>query len=160
MKICLKCNQYKDEKEFHQKRGKPQAQCKVCRADYMKALYQNNREVERQKRKTWYEQNKSKALAKHKANYAVNKDVVNLKRRLRKYGLTEQEHYAILEQQNYKCANETCTSKITGLHIDHCHQSGRVRGYLCSNCNTTLGLVKESVESLKGLIDYLKKYKK
>lgn len=160
MKTCIKCNETKEVIEFHLKRGKPQAQCKTCRAQYMKTLYQNNVDVEKQKRKTWYEANKEKVLAKMKADRVENKDEINLKRRLQKYGLTMQQHIDILAEQDSKCANKLCVSKITDLDIDHCHKSGEVRGYLCGHCNTAIGLVKESTESLKGLIDYLNKCKK
>lgn len=43
------------------------------------------------------------------------------------------------------------------LAIDHCHTTGAVRGLLCGNCNRMLGLVKDSVETLKNAIKYLEK---
>ena len=42
-----------------------------------------------------------------------------------------------------------------GLQFDHCHKTGEFRGWLCSNCNTSLGLVKEDVKRLEALIKYL-----
>jgi len=44
-----------------------------------------------------------------------------------------------------------------GLQLDHCHKTNRFRGWLCSNCNTALGLVKEDVATLEALIKYLRK---
>lgn len=41
------------------------------------------------------------------------------------------------------------------LVIDHCHVTGTVRGLLCHNCNRALGLLKDSVSSLKNAIKYL-----
>jgi hypothetical protein len=40
------------------------------------------------------------------------------------------------------------------IHIDHCHDTGKVRGGLCHNCNTALGLLGDSLE----LIDKLRRY--
>lgn len=44
-----------------------------------------------------------------------------------------------------------------GLHLDHDHKTGKSRGWLCVRCNTALGSVKDSVETLTKLIKYLKK---
>ena len=42
-----------------------------------------------------------------------------------------------------------------GLCFDHNHKTGKFRGWLCSNCNTALGLVKENPKILLALIKYL-----
>lgn len=42
-----------------------------------------------------------------------------------------------------------------GLQYDHDHKTGKFRGWLCLNCNTALGLVKDNTETLKSLIKYL-----
>ncbi|KKM72361.1 hypothetical protein LCGC14_1421320, partial [marine sediment metagenome] len=39
--------------------------------------------------------------------------------------------------------------------VDHCHKTGIVRGLLCKSCNLTLGFVKDDVDLLQGLINYL-----
>ena len=44
------------------------------------------------------------------------------------------------------------------LAVDHDHKTGRIRGLLCMKCNRTLGLVKESIATLGGLISYLEVY--
>ena len=41
------------------------------------------------------------------------------------------------------------------LHIDHCHNSGDVRGLLCSNCNLGIGNLKDNIKILKNAILYL-----
>ena len=46
--------------------------------------------------------------------------------------------------------------KRNGITLDHNHKTRRFRGWLCSNCNTALGLVQEDVEVLTALIRYLK----
>lgn len=41
------------------------------------------------------------------------------------------------------------------MHVDHDHQTGAVRGLLCSEHNTGLGKFGDSVEMLRRAIDYL-----
>jgi hypothetical protein len=49
--------------------------------------------------------------------------------------------------------------KGISLHIDHCHETGSVRGALCFNCNGSLGLLGDSQERLLKLVAYLSKSK-
>ena len=43
----------------------------------------------------------------------------------------------------------------TDLIIDHCHNSGKVRGLLCNDCNVLLGKLKDDVEFIDRIKDYL-----
>lgn len=43
------------------------------------------------------------------------------------------------------------------LPVDHDHATGKVRGLLCSNCNAALGLVGDSIDTLRGMIAYLER---
>jgi hypothetical protein len=45
------------------------------------------------------------------------------------------------------------------LHYDHDHVTGEFRGWLCTRCNVTLGMVKENVEILSALASYLNNHK-
>ena len=78
------------------------------------------------------------------------------RRRLKRYGLSEDAYADLLTQQNNRCA--ICsTPLVTGrhCHVDHCHTTGKVRGLLCSHCNLMLGHAKDSVEILQKAIKYL-----
>ena len=44
------------------------------------------------------------------------------------------------------------------LHWDHDHVTGKFRGWLCNRCNTVLGRVRDSIELLQGMQEYLKKH--
>jgi hypothetical protein len=44
------------------------------------------------------------------------------------------------------------------IHFDHCHQSGLFRGWICHNCNCTLGYVNDDPNHLRLLIAYLEKH--
>lgn len=48
-----------------------------------------------------------------------------------------------------------CAEK-TKLHLDHCHSTGKVRGWLCVKCNTALGQLNDSISLMEGAIRYLR----
>jgi hypothetical protein len=74
------------------------------------------------------------------------------------YNISYEDYERMLEQQNYCCA--ICKSKVSSkrtsrLFVDHCHDTLRVRGLLCSSCNHALGLFKDSPTILRAAISYL-----
>lgn len=159
MKTCSKCGIEQPLSEYHYKRGKTQNRCKACRSEYQKAHYLANRERERAIRKAWYEDNKSRVSIKGKADRSANPEKFKLGRRLKKYGLTKGEYLEKIAIQNNKC--EICDKPFTETpYIDHCHDSGALRGLLCSSCNTGFGLLKEDVAIFERCIAYSRKYKK
>ena len=46
---------------------------------------------------------------------------------------------------------------VVWMPVDHCHDTGKIRGLLCSRCNTGLGLLGDSIKTLKCAIKYLRK---
>lgn len=77
---------------------------------------------------------------------------------LRLYGITIEQAKRLLEKQGGVCAlcDETLEIPSKVAHVDHCHRSGKVRGILCRQCNTALGKLGDSEESLKKTIIYLR----
>ena len=81
----------------------------------------------------------------------------------RTYGITAEDYYDMLSSQNGQCAvcksEEVKNSRISSgkLFIDHCHDTGKVRGLLCSKCNHAIGLLNDDVDLLRKAIDYLNK---
>lgn len=69
----------------------------------------------------------------------------------KRYGMTLGEYEAYLASGCQVCG---ATER---LHLDHCHASGVIRGALCHHCNTALGLVGESPDRLRALIEYLER---
>jgi hypothetical protein len=74
-----------------------------------------------------------------------------------KYGITADNFKQMFETQQGKCAicNEEPKTK-RGLHVDHDHETGKVRGLLCHGCNVALGSFKEDVTLLNKAIEYLR----
>lgn len=75
------------------------------------------------------------------------------------YGLSQAEFELLITLQNNLCA--ICGGKDDGkvLCIDHDHQTGKVRGLLCHNCNVGLGNFKDKPQILEAAIAYLHKSK-
>jgi hypothetical protein len=88
----------------------------------------------------------------------------------RRYGMSAQELAQLVEAQGGRCA--ICGyepppaddsqplprgTASTRLHVDHCHTTGRVRGLLCGNCNTMIGLAGEDPQVLMSALAYLEK---
>ena len=85
---------------------------------------------------------------------------LNHKHNLLRYGLTPSDYERMLNEQGGACAICRDTPKggrlaTARLNIDHCHSTQRVRGLLCSRCNTALGLLQESKERAGSLLQYI-----
>ncbi|WP_308426487.1 endonuclease VII domain-containing protein [Streptomyces fuscichromogenes] len=70
----------------------------------------------------------------------------------RSYGLNEAERDELIASQGGVCC--ICQS-APAVHVDHCHKTGRVRGVLCFNCNSAIGLLRDNPETINRAADYL-----
>lgn len=68
-----------------------------------------------------------------------------------KHGLDREEVARIYNEQNGCCAlcDKPVDSLARGTHLDHCHKTGRVRGFLCGGCNRALGWVEARYKRVK-----------
>ena len=48
-----------------------------------------------------------------------------------------------------------CQKETQDLVVDHCHNTGVFRGWLCRNCNTGIGKLGDTCESLVDALNYL-----
>ena len=72
----------------------------------------------------------------------------------RKYGISLKEALELLAKQG-GCG--ICTRPLikNEMNVDHCHATGIVRGILCSSCNTAIGLLGDTPESINRAIQYV-----
>lgn len=68
-------------------------------------------------------------------------------RRDRKYGLAPGDWDRMHAKQQGRCL--ICGATPKRLFVDHCHDSGQVRGLVCSFCNSMLGMALDSPEILR-----------
>jgi hypothetical protein len=76
------------------------------------------------------------------------------------YGITEDDVVRLLDAQGWGCAICRDPLSVHGKqtewpNIDHCHETGMVRGVLCMRCNTTLGYMRDRPSLLRRAADYL-----
>jgi hypothetical protein len=78
---------------------------------------------------------------------------------LNKIGLTKQKRKGAFDKQGGKC--KICSDALvegSRYALDHCHLTGKIRGFLCRGCNCGLGRLKDSPEIIQKAIDYLNKH--
>lgn len=127
-KLCTACQQYKSLEDFNRnKDGKfgRHSICRKCISERAKYRYANG------------------------DSYAV---------RLKKlYNLSVDEYEQMYEEASGCCqvcgiAEEELSKRLA---VDHCHTTGKVRGLLCSRCNTALGQLQDNLETISALYSYL-----
>lgn len=76
---------------------------------------------------------------------------------LARYGVTLAQYNAMLEKQGGGCAICGAVTNKNGkaLFVDHCHDTGKVRGILCYRCNTGLGSFKDNAVLVAKAVSYL-----
>lgn len=166
-KPCSKCGEVKPLEAFARnpngKYGR-HAHCKAChrefyvqwaaredvkqrRADLARVRYQaepeRGREFSRRYREKYPEKLRETARKNHLRYY---------------YGLTVEDYAALLAAQGGVCA--ICGGPPNGrsktrYHVDHDHDSKRVRGLLCHDCNTGIALFERRPELLARVMAYL-----
>lgn len=98
-----------------------------------------SKEVKRRYR----ERNKEALRARKRARYDANVDTIKRTERERflvnNYGITIAQFEEMEKAQDGLCFICGRDNKPLRLNVDHCHQSGVVRGLLCGRCNGALG---------------------
>jgi hypothetical protein len=98
----------------------------------------------------------------HPEQFYKAKRIADWKRRGIK--ITWEQYESLWFQQGGKCANSACSQQFPlkvpdhrfgSLQVDHDHDTGEVRGLLCTKCNRALGLLLDDIDMAKGLVDYL-----
>ena len=144
-KRCPRCEQDKFFSAFGKDRTKKtglSSYCLDCAKANRKINYAKNPAKEKQKLNEYYKANKHRSRG-----YSLKA----------LYGLSQEEYAAMLIAQNGTC--KICKTHENHLKrklfVDHCHETGKVRGLLCQYCNTMLGNAKDNVLVLQSAINYL-----
>ena len=86
-----------------------------------------------------------------------NKDKKHYQEVTRRYGISQEDYFKKLDLQQHECP--ICNEKLVERpHVDHCHNTGKVRDLLCRCCNLLLGYSKDNEKTLQNAIKYLQKH--
>lgn len=131
-----------------------------------RAYYAANREKIRADQAVYYVANAEKLKAKSaayrsanpgkiQASNAANAEKYSASSRMKKYGVSPDCFQLMLAVQQNAC--DICKEIFSKEpHVDHCHETGEVRGLLCSPCNKGLGFFRDSPEILESAREYLR----
>jgi hypothetical protein len=95
-------------------------------------------------------------------NYSTNRTSCRWCKRsrvlFRAYGITQIGFDSLLKSQRGGCACcGTTTDKLKkNMSVDHCHETGEIRGILCSSCNRGIGFLGDTVSGLERALSYLR----
>ncbi len=145
MKTCVKCKLVKPRSEFYASKGMRDGRrndCKACNLADKHERYIRNRERDIARVKRWQQENRDRLNAyrlKHRQLEEVKRRerAGHLKR---KFGISLEDYERLLAEQDGRCA--ICGNRPhedISLHVDHDHETGRIRGLLCFKCNNALG---------------------
>ncbi len=135
-KTCKDCNLEKSEGEFYKQYNKKankyyyRLNCISCENERAKQYHLKNKAKRSLQNRSW-----------------------NLKK---KFGIGAEEYDKMLLSQNGVCKICKKTNSDRGLAVDHDHKTGKVRGLLCTKCNTGLGQFEDSAEMLELAAQYLR----
>lgn len=138
--------------------------------EYQMDYRKRNVEKSRAYKGEWYERNKARVLQRRREYYEANKETVAVKTRdwarrnksklavyvwnRRHPGFSRDQRDRMILAQDGKCA--ICTKSLGRTpHVDHDHQTGKVRAVLCHNCNRGIGFLKDSPEIVRAALAYL-----
>lgn len=143
-KECSDCGEIKPHSEFHKNKGTKRHlglayYCKECacrRGRKNHQLRYKSEEVYREQKRSSYIKNR--------------------------FGLTLDQYTEKLKAQECKCALCGVELPTSGhiTHLDHCHKTGKLRDFLCTNCNRGLGHFKDDPLVLRKAADYIESHSK
>lgn len=134
--------------------------CKNCYDKWLKANNESYRQAQIKNTTKWslvHPDQKKKHYETRKAKIKNDPDS-KLKEKNRhliyKYGITIENYNEILKKQNGVCAICHRAPGKIALHTDHCHETGKVRGLLCHQCNWYLGTIDADPDIIGRIISY------
>ena len=137
VKICVKCDARLPLDQFYKKKDSKDGHenaCIPCRRKQMSARDKERYDsCRRRSEHLW-------------RSYLINQSIY--------------EHIFLMQGGCCAVCGSTESGRSTDQHfvVDHCHDSGKVRGLLCHPCNTALGLMKDNATSLQNAITYLSEH--
>ena len=125
----------------------------------------NKKEKTRQYNKEYYhkvrkhkKKDKKKINEYHKEWRSKNKEKWKRYQTCHRYGISTEEYEDLIESSGKSCpiCNTLFDDSKYKRNIDHCHETGIVRGIICNHCNVALGWFKHDEDILRRAISWIK----
>ena len=159
----------------------------VYKRDYDKEYRAKNAARLREQRRAYYEANKERILKRHseyrKANpdkikqwresykgpspevsrdrarayREANRDKVRERGRNRWRSRTGRPEPTRPVPDRCECCGRLASELVQVLSLDHCHSTGKFRGWLCVRCNLGIGSLGDNLESVLKAVKYLQR---
>jgi hypothetical protein len=129
--------------------------CKACYDKWLKNHNPKYAESQKQNTERWKSQNYDRIKASARARSIKQTPEYRRARLLANYGMTIDDYNSLLARQGGGCAVCHKPPSKRSLHVDHCHETGVVRGLLCFRCNYGMSYFSEQPERLRQAADYL-----
>ena len=137
-KACTKCGNTKAHTEFGMHNNLRRSVCKICEVKSQSERYKNFTQEQRERRRSRRHQ-LAQVKRTNQSSEEKAAETAKLRKALRKkhYGpdFDEDKLYAA---QEGKCALCGTLKELEEFELDHDHETGVLRGYLCKNCNFKL----------------------
>lgn len=137
-KTCAKCSETKEHTEFRLRHNRRNSTCKSCEAsatqDYYRTLPVEER---RRRRRIQGERERIKTANLPPGERTILRTKARQAHRRRLYGPDFDED-RLYSEQGGKCAICGIPKPLEDLELDHDHETDKLRGFLCKNCNFKL----------------------
>jgi predicted nucleic acid-binding Zn ribbon protein len=169
--LCSKCGESWPSSGFYWSKGQIKRPCKQCFHEWHRGRYVPKNGADdaprnciwcgasyrpKGRRVSFYCSQKCKEVERKESGQQREQHLQ------RKYGISAADYDRILAEQSGGCAlcgvkpEELTQGRYrTYLHVDHCHDTGRVRGLLCPEHNLMLGRFGDSPEMFRKVLEYL-----
>ena len=142
-KQCTKCQEIRPIDCFTKEKGKKDGYCAWCKQCVAE----------------WYKTNRKDIFVKRRTTHKTNIFKRNIRIMKTKYHVTYEQMEQMYLAQNGCCA--ICQYEFqtkAEMCLDHNHETGQVRQFLCHSCNHMIGHCHEKVSILSNAIEYLNKW--
>ena len=117
----------------------------------------NNPERRKAYATEYVKKNAARIKARRAAYHQKNKEATREALLRKLYGISGADKKRLLQSQGDRCAVcLTDTPTKNGWVVDHDHTTGKVRGILCSPCNSGIGQLRDDVDIVARAVAYLK----
>ena len=163
-KRCIKCGEVKPLSEFYAMRGMRDGHRNDCKECSRAAKRERHRPQPRGEPRACAAVGRRQPRTACRVSSGVSKLAGAKGRHARpsttgvRYGISADEVDEMLEAQNGGCAicKQPAPERLASMHLDHDHEPGQIRGFLCLDCNQALGKFRDDPALLLRAVVYLR----